>query len=368
MNAQPSQDQAPLAIDGTQYFPDTFFSSRCRFVEAARQAGAEMFSLPVSTVTQGFPEPLTIEIAVCGSLSARKKILHISGTHGAEGAAGAAIQHAILREQKPIPEDCAVIFVHCLNPWGMSMQRRVNEANVDLNRNSVLNPEQRRGAPAGYDDIRSILLPGRAMGFAEFIGRALWKVVRYGFPAVKQAVTGGQFVDPNGLFFGGHELQPELVALREWLSTALSESQRVISIDVHTGLGEFGEDALLLDVADESDEFQRVSLNFGKDRVQGCDPHTSIAYVTTGTLSELIHASFPGATVDCMVQEFGTSAPFKVLHALREENQRFFASDRQFSGRSDTNLATVFMPSSSSWRNRVLARGLAVYGQALAAE
>ena len=32
-----------------------------------------------------------------------------------------------------------VILVHALNPVGMAQMRRVNEANVDLNRNCLLN-------------------------------------------------------------------------------------------------------------------------------------------------------------------------------------------------------------------------------------
>jgi hypothetical protein len=250
----------------------------------------------------------------------------------------------------------------------MSMQRRVNEFNVDLNRNSVFAPEQRSGAPEGYSNVKSLLLPGRRMRFTEFVGRAVWKIARYGFSAVKQAITGGQFVDPNGLFFGGNELQPELVLLKQWLSTSLSDTKRVISIDVHTGLGSFGEDALLLDVTDESDEFKRVAACFGRQRVQGCDPRTSISYVTTGTLANLIQACFPGATVDRVVQEFGTSPPLKVLYALREENYRFFSSDRNFSGSYDAGLVKVFMPDSVPWRERVVERGVIVYQQALKAD
>ncbi len=330
--------------------------------------GAELSSLLVGTSTAGMPEPLTIEVALLGDRAAPKKVIHISGTHGVEGAAGAAIQCAILRENVAIPSNVAVILVHCLNPWGMSMQRRVNEFNVDLNRNSVFPPEERRGAPDGYDHVKSLLLPRRSMSYAEFIVRALMKVARYGFSSVKQAITGGQFVDSNGLFFGGMELQSELLALKEWLCAELSDTKRVISLDIHTGLGAFGEDALLLDVTAESEEFGRVVAHFGQERVQGCDPRTSISYVTTGTLADLIQACFPSATVDRVVQEFGTSSPFKVLHALREENNHFFASERNFFGKRAVNLTKVFVPESLSWRERVIARGLAVYQQALAPE
>ena len=47
--------------------------------------------------------------------------------------------------------------------------------------------------------------------------RALAIILKYGFVAVKQAVANGQYDFPKGLFFGGIELQEELVNYKEWL-------------------------------------------------------------------------------------------------------------------------------------------------------
>ena len=47
-------------------------------------------------------------------------LIHISGTHGVEGFAGSAIQHAILQKKysKEHSYGPTVIFIHALNPYG----------------------------------------------------------------------------------------------------------------------------------------------------------------------------------------------------------------------------------------------------------
>jgi hypothetical protein len=73
-----------------------------------------------------------------------KVMLHISGTHGPEGFAGSAIQAAILDQlaAKPLGEGApTVVLVHALNPYGFANNRRVNEENIDLNRNYLTDEE-----------------------------------------------------------------------------------------------------------------------------------------------------------------------------------------------------------------------------------
>jgi len=61
----------------------------------------------------------------------------ISGTHGIEGFAGSACQAGILHAGIELPPDTGLLLVHAINPYGFAWGRRVNEDNVDLNRNFV---------------------------------------------------------------------------------------------------------------------------------------------------------------------------------------------------------------------------------------
>ena len=93
-------------------------------------------------------EELAIDIAWLGAGRPRRVLLHSSGLHGVEGFAGSAIQLQLLDELPRLPEDGAVLIAHVLNPYGMAWLRRVNEHNVDLNRNFLAPDEAYVGAPS----------------------------------------------------------------------------------------------------------------------------------------------------------------------------------------------------------------------------
>src|ERR1051326_2712065 len=130
----------------TSYFSPDYFSARDRFRRAAAQAGATTHALPLSAKgPQG--ESLVTDIAWFGAASPRRVLVHSSGLHGVEGFAGSAIQLQLLDNVPVPPADTAIVVVHILNPYGMAWLRRVNENNVDLNRNFRSNGSY-AGAPA----------------------------------------------------------------------------------------------------------------------------------------------------------------------------------------------------------------------------
>ena len=138
----------PLTAPAEQYFSADYATARKRFLSAAEAAG-ETCSLCLDAAG---PEgsPLTIDIACLGSPAPERALLHTSGMHGVEGFAGSAIQLALLQRPLSLPPDGAVVLVHGLNPYGMAWLRRVNENNVDLNRNFLTAGERYEGAPTGY--------------------------------------------------------------------------------------------------------------------------------------------------------------------------------------------------------------------------
>src|SRR5690606_15799858 len=83
-----------------------------------------------------------------------------------------------------------------------------------------------------------------------FTLKAVLLLLRYGMPALKQTVAGGQYAFPKGLFFGGKCLQQELESYSSFLRERAATARRVVAIDVHTGLGRFAEDTLFIDKKD----------------------------------------------------------------------------------------------------------------------
>jgi hypothetical protein len=240
----------------------------------------------------------------------------------------------------------------------MSNGRRTNANNVDLNRNCVFEPFKREGGPDGYELSRSLTMPDQPTGFGLFALKALGKVARHGYSTMVQSITGGQFEDPDGLYYGGSELQDELTLLEGWIRSNLRAKEHITVIDIHSGLGNFGSRSILLDYARESEQYRRAVAVFGSDIVQAPDSPESLTYETRGALSNLISATLPNALIDQFVLEFGTLHPFKVLHALVQESSHYRAHPDDRASPAVRALRQAFCPTAPAWRRSVVEKGL----------
>jgi len=231
--------------------PETFFSAdyataRERFHAAAQAAGAELEAFALE-VRGPRGEALTIDVARIGRRTASRVLLHVSGVHGVEAFAGSAIQLATLAGTPAPPQGCALVLVHVLNPYGMAWLRRTNENNVDLNRNFLKPGERREGAPALYGRIDALLNPPAPPAPDFFRLRLGLRAVRHGVRATKQAIAEGQYEYPRGLFYGGNVLQPGPAVYLDWLQRNLSQARYLFALDLHTGLGRWGGEMLILE-------------------------------------------------------------------------------------------------------------------------
>ena len=136
----------------------TYEESRSRFLTAASAAGASVTSY--EHPDRGLAgETLAIDVASIGPDDATAVLLIVSGTHGVEGFTGSALQHHWLdRHLGDRPGDVRVVMLHAFNPYGFSWVRRVNEDNVDLNRNFV-DWSQPPPANEDYGGIAHLLVP-----------------------------------------------------------------------------------------------------------------------------------------------------------------------------------------------------------------
>jgi hypothetical protein len=343
--------------DAASLFSNDYFQARDRFRQRVRAAGGNLETLALEVRgPQG--EDLSIDIGVFGNPTARRVLLHSSGIHGVEGFAGSAIQLQLIDKLPSIPNDGAIIVVHTLNPYGMAWLRRVNEENVDLNRNSLLD-DSFSGAPSTYVAVDPFLNPASSPSHDAFFLRVTMNVLRYGWTALKQAVAGGQYEYPRGLFFGGKRHQPGLTKYQTFLKTALRSAERVVAIDVHTGLGKFGKDILLVD----TEHYETMKQAFGP-RVVAIQPEGGPAYRTRGGVQFMLFHALSHARVAFIGQEFGTYNPLRVIHALREENRWHHFGRGTLDHPTKREIKEVFYPSDVSWRESVLNRGSELIAQA----
>ena len=148
----------------------------------------------------------------------------------------------------------------------MAHLRRVTEDNVDLNRNfrdhSVPYPDN----PA-YEKLADDIAPVSISFWAEVASwsRLLWFRATAGHAASQAAVSRGQYSHPQGLFYGGTSSTWSNMTVRSIIRRYLTRADRVIVVDIHTGLGKYGSAEVILNVPDDSPEYQRAVAIWGRE-------------------------------------------------------------------------------------------------------
>jgi len=145
-------------VTETRRFPDCYIDARRRFRQAAAGRGARLTAFANERCRGPAGERLLTDVACVTPAAANRVLVLVSGVHGIEGFAGSAAQVQFLEEQgADLPPRTAVVLVHALNPFGFAHERRVNEDNVDINRNFV--DHSRPPDNADYETVHAALLP-----------------------------------------------------------------------------------------------------------------------------------------------------------------------------------------------------------------
>lgn len=348
------------------HFAGDFLTARERFRRAAGECGARLQSYPIDAPGPN-GEALSVDAAYFGAPNPTRALLVSSGIHGIEGFAGSALQQAFIHDLAPAADGrTGILLVHALNPYGFAHLRRVNEHNVDLNRNCL----QSFPGPGneGYRSFRDLLDPYSSRVHADFFTiRLLLRALRYGFAATQQAIAGGQYTFADGLFYGGDRRQPSIDIFERILHDApVAGAGLVIHIDVHTGLGSYGDYQLLPTEPLEAATLRQLRKWFGDRAIIGSTNPASVNYSASGSVRELSTRVFASARVYALTLEFGTFAPLRVLQALRRENWlHHHGGDSVFSRKIKAELLQCFCPRAARWRNALLSQGLSVLQQAL---
>jgi hypothetical protein len=233
----------------TTSFIDTpsFADQRERFLDAATRAHAAHVAYP-HPLRGPRGETLSTDVAIVGDADAPKRVVMISGTHGVEGYYGSECQIALLEhiQQQALPGDTCAVLVHLVNPWGTAWLRRVNEDNVDVNRNYV-DFSHALPANAAYDTLHEIYLcrdldgPERQRADEQLA----MHIRNLGDKRVHDIVEAGQYRHRNGLFFGGTEPTWTNRTVREIMRKHVAGARIAIGFDLHTGAGAYGHPMLM---------------------------------------------------------------------------------------------------------------------------
>ena len=352
-----------------------FTELRKRFRSAAQRAGAELTEY-LHPLHGPNGEILATDVAYLGRRGAPKLMVVISGTHGVEGQFGSACQSAWLDENCPwrLPEDTAILAIHLINPWGTAWSRRVNEDNVDLNRNFI---DWRTQPPRNlkYPDLHDALVCREWEGPDRDKADEALAAIRQqlGYVGLAAIVEAGQYELPDGLFYGGAGPVWSNNALNDILARFAGSARQAVVFDMHTGAGPYGYPALLSVTETEHDGLAWGKSVFGPALsvvVTGQDAttDTGIAATATGYVSAAVRNAMPFARVLPLVVECGTLEGPAVMEAVQADNwlHLYGKVDSPLGQRIKAILRSAFIPEDPDWQWNCLTASLRYFDRAFA--
>lgn len=360
--------------------------ARAQFLMRARKAGAATERYENNAVRGPFGEALVTDVAWLGPADARRVFLCSSGMHGLEGSAGSAAQSAWLDAGPSLPDGVAVCLVHALNAWGFAHIARCTENNVDLNRNFM---DFAKPLPVNpfYGHVRDVIrLQSVGPESLPFLMAEHQRLVGELGPAgMAYAVNAGQYVDAEGLAYGGDAPEFGHRVMRDHVLPRLRHAEKVGLIDWHTGVGAFGEVAFLPSDREGTAAWSRAADWWGRERVRSWKRSSAEAAIEAdeaqsgltvhkdGQLRFALQRWLPNAEVTGAVIEFGTEREGDmvklVLLTMYERWLRFVDRADRHAPQHKAHLAlslSCFAPDDADWRALVLREGPLLMDQAIA--
>jgi hypothetical protein len=349
-------------------FSADYRTARERLLSAASPQGWNHSQYPLPGLGPS-GEALAIDVLTLGASSSPTLVLS-SGLHGVEGFFGSAVQLAWVQSQAAahwVSRGVRIVLLHALNPCGFAWSRRFDAENIDPNRNFLLPDELYSGSPARYADLDRLINPPHPPSrWDPFWLRAIAALLRFGEAELKQAVAGGQYDFPRGLFFGGRGPSQTMLKLAEHWRRLVDGSQQVVHFDFHTGLGRWGTCKLLLEQSLTEQQHAWLCRWYGADSFEETRSQ-GVAYQCRGGFLKWCAAQSPKAPYLGLCAEFGTYSPLAVLAGLRAENQAHYWGDpaSESTRRAKARLRELFCPAAEIWRMAVIERSLFLVDQSL---
>lgn len=349
---------------------------RARFLEAAERSGAVLTSYmhPLKGLQE---EDLYTDVAVLAEPDTRKWLVSVSGTHGIEGHFGSMCQTRYLDYVNKQQRDTKVglLMVHLINPWGTSWKRRVNEDNIDLNRNYVDFGKPLPENPI-YETIHDCFRAKAAQGQGSERAKMLWqnKVDEIGLTTLMNHLEAGQYQHQDGLYFGGQHETWSNKTLRAIIREHLANSSDVISFDLHTGAGAYGH-PMLMAIAERDypglEDARRLygawlySVLTSPDQTTD----TGISAAATGYTSQAMIDMMQDTRFMQLVIECGTYKPHDLgSNPVADDHFLHLQGELQSSefNRVKNNLTEFFFPDDGDWRELTWVRTRQIFERAYA--
>jgi hypothetical protein len=314
-------------------------------------------------------DDLSIDWIRADARGRKEKLLIIStGLHGIEGYIGSAVLQLFINEFLPQikSESTGLLLIHSLNPWGMSLWKRVNPDNVDLNRNFISgefqSPELEN---KDFPRLMTFLCPGRPLGKlitekARFITGLIQTVIRLGTSRLREAALMGQYDHPSGIYYGGQLLQPETQMLMDLYRDSFRGYKRIVHLDLHSGYGPRYQMTVVTSPRDDRDA-GLMKEQYHLERVAGANPEEF--YSMHGDMNdweyELVRENYPHAGIFAANFEFGTYGDSFLAEArslritILKNRKNQFGGNLKTGEWVDREYRALYLPGEPAWFEKV---------------
>ena len=342
------------------YFSAHYAEARSKFLAAAKAAGGRSASHQNPASGPG-GEALFTDIARFGPERAERILLIKSGTHGVEGFLGSGIEVGLIESGvlRDLPAGVGAVILHALNPFGFAWLRRTNENNIDLNRNFVdhAKPHPQNRA---YEELKNFICPRSwTAGQRQEADERLYAYgSQHGDAALQAAITAGQYVHAEGVFYGGLAPSWSNQILTRLSGEIAREARQVAVIDLHSGLGPYGYGEIMNGHAPGTPAFARIEDWFGSEATSYASGDSSSSVLTGDTLTG-IERAMPGITLSGITLEYGTLPLKAMIDAVRADNWLHVHGKLDSpEGRTiKQEIRAAFYPDHDDWKIAVWERG-----------
>lgn len=329
------------------------------FAQAAGRAGAEVEEHP-HPVAGRYGESLKTLVARLGPEQPQHVFATVSGTHGIEGHTGSAIQIALLDHVRRhgAPKGLGLLFVHLINPWGCSWNRRENEVNIDIFRNLIYT-EPPFAENLQYERYEVGINPRRWTGpereaadrvFAQFVEDEGWD-------SAVAVIRKGQHKYPLGVTYHGVDATWSRKVVEDVGRRLLQGVRNVTVMDIHTGYGDSGAALIVPYDLPETPKGQFICSRFADNvfipgEVSLIPAHPRAPYE--------IWQKAGGPRVLFIGLEMGThdvEAAFEVFRA-NTYIHTYGSPHDEFGQATSKAYRELFYPASATWREQVAENGL----------
>ena len=367
------QEEVAAEYNYSEVFFDEYDDVRVHLFDTVDELKQDGHNVQLSSYAIDEKDGLYIDSVYIPATEKQTNLIVITtGVHGIEGYIGSVMLDVFWEEiyaSEINQANTGVLVVANVNPYGMKYHRRYNENNVDLNRNFILDWNTfDMTVNKDYPKVNTFLGPKESMGNIVgheigFYGSLVKEVIEDGADVISNALLGGQYEAPEGVYYGGNGDEASTKYLKDVFQQTLeSEYENVVHIDVHSGYGPRYNMVIFNSVFETMNEAESVAL-FGYDNIIAHD--SEAFYPTTGDTTDFyyrLHEKMgSNTTLFSTCFEFGTigdsflDSIISMKYTI-EENQNHWNP----SNNATTNeiikerYQELFYPTEKKWREKTI--------------